>query len=89
MSYSVEYSDNAKKALKKIDKHQTQIIISWIEKNLVNCENPRLHGKPLRHDRKGEWRYRVGSYRLLAEIHDNLVTIEIISIGHRRVVYTL
>lgn len=87
MGYSVEYSENARRALKKIDRHQAKIIIAWIEKNLIGCENPRLHGKPLVHDRKGEWRYRVGAYRLIADIRDNVVTIEIINVGHRKDVY--
>jgi len=87
MKYSVEYSDEARKDLKKIDRQQSQIIVAWIEKNLVDCEDPRLHGKPLRYDRKGEWRYQVGSYRIIADIQDGIVTIEIINIGHRKGVY--
>ena len=87
MPYLVNYSDNAGKTLKKMDRHQAKIIISWIEKHLVGCENPRLHGKPLQHDRKGEWRYRVGDYRLIADIQDSIVTIELINIGHRRKIY--
>jgi len=87
MGYSVKYSDDARKDLKKIDQHQAKIIIAWIEKNLIGCDDPRLHGKPLRHDRKDEWRYRVGSYRILADIQDNTITIEIINVGHRRRIY--
>ncbi|HFI0238037.1 TPA: type II toxin-antitoxin system RelE/ParE family toxin [Streptococcus suis] len=33
------------------------------------------------------WRYRVGNYRILAEIHDNTITIEVVKIGHRRDIY--
>ena len=87
MGYEVQYSENAKKALRKIDRHQAQIIIAWIEKNLIGCENPRLYGKSLRSDRKGEWRYRIGSYRIIADIQDSLVTIEIINVGHRKEIY--
>jgi mRNA interferase RelE/StbE len=87
MMYNVRLTENAKKDLKKIDKYQAKIIISWLRKNLQDCENPRIHGKPLGYDRKGEWRYRVGAYRLIADIQDNIVTIEIISVGHRKEVY--
>jgi len=87
MGYSVRYSKNALRKLKRIDRRQAQIVIAWIEKNLIGCENPRLHGQPLRYDRKGEWRYRIGSYRLIADIQDNIVTIEIINVGHRREIY--
>lgn len=87
MMYNVRLSENAIKDLNKIDKHQAKIITAWLRKNLQGCENPRLHGKPLSYDRKGQWRYRVGNYRLLADIQDNIVTIEIINVGHRRQVY--
>ena len=85
--YSVQLSDDALKDLKKIDKHQARIILAWVRKNLEGCDNPRLHGKALKHNRSQEWCYRVGSYRLIADIQDNIVTIEIINVGHRREVY--
>ena len=87
MGYEVRYSESAKKELRKIDRHRAQIIIAWIEKNLIGCENPRLYGKPLGYDRKGDWRYRVGLYRIIADIQDNIVTIEIVAVGHRREIY--
>ena len=87
MVYDVQYSAGAKKALRKIDRHQSKMIIAWIEKNLVGCNNPRLHGKPLGYDKKGEWRYRVGVYRIIADIQDDIVTIEIINVGHRGEIY--
>ena len=35
----------------------------------------------------GLWRYRIGDYRLIAEISDGTVTIVVLEIGHRRDVY--
>ena len=87
MSYGVELSDSAIKALKKIDRYQAKIIIAWVEKYLDGCDNPRLYGKPLANDLKGLWRYRIGSYRVIADIQDNIITIEIIDVGHRRDIY--
>ena len=45
--YKVVFSERAKKELKKLDKHISVLIISWIEKNLEGCTNPRLIGKAL------------------------------------------
>jgi len=87
MKYKVMYSDEALKAYKKLDKQTAEIIYGWIGKNLVGCENPRQYGKPLGYERKGEWRYRVGAYRIIAEIRDDIITIEIINAGHRRNIY--
>jgi len=86
--YSVTYSDKAIKTLQKLERRTAAMIYGWIDKNLEGCSNPRLHGKALNYDFKGYWRYRIGAYRLIANIQDNLLTIEIIKIGHRREIYS-
>ena len=85
--YSVEYAGSAIKSLQKMDRHMAALIYGWIEKNLVGCINPRAYGKALVGNKKGYWRYRVGSYRIIAVINDNTVQIHIIGISHRRDVY--
>lgn len=87
MKYSVIYMPRVIKELEKMDNFTRRIIIGWIDKNLVNCEDPRIHGKPLTANRVGQWRYRVGDYRIIAEIRDNELIILLIGIGHRREVY--
>lgn len=87
MKYRVEYTKQAVKQLKKLDKSTASLIIGWIEKNLVDCENPRQYGKGLVANHRGEWRYRIGNYRLIADIQDEKIVILILSIGHRREIY--
>lgn len=87
MSYSVEYTPQAVKSLKKLDRPIRALLYGWIEKNLVGCENPRLHGKGLSANRSGQWRYRVGDYRILAEIMEDRVLILVLDVGHRREIY--
>ena len=88
MMYRVEFTKQALKDLKKMDKHTASLIIGWIRKNLEGCANPRIHGKALLGNHSGQWRYRVGDYRLIAEIEDNRVIILLLQIGHRREIYT-
>lgn len=87
MRYTVRFTQRAKKDLKKLDRCTAALILGWVRKNLENCENPRIHGKALTANRSGQWRYRVGDYRLLAEIEENTVTILIVNVGHRREIY--
>ena len=87
MNYDVKFSERALKALKQMDKYQAKIILAWINKNLVGCSNPRQHGKALTGAKKGYWRYRVGSYRIIAEIDDCRISINIINAAHRSEVY--
>lgn len=87
MTYKVEFTRKALKELKKLDRHTAALILGWIRKNLENCEDPRQHGKALTANRTGEWRYRIGDYRLLAKIEDQKITILILNVGHRRDIY--
>lgn len=85
--YRVELTSKACKQLKKMDRFDARILATWIKNNLDECTNPRAFGKALTANHSGEWRYRVGSYRVLALIHDDVVTIEIFSIGRRDKIY--
>lgn len=56
-------------------------------KNLQGCTDPRRFGKALTTNRSGQWRYRIGDYRLIAEIEVEKALILIVKIGHRCDVY--
>ena len=84
MKYEVELSERFKKEFRKLDKYTQKMIRAWINKNLVGTENPRLHGKGLTANRSGQWRYRIGDYRLICNINDNKLIILALSVGHRR-----
>lgn len=85
--YQVRFSINALKQLKKLDKSVSSLILGWIRKNLEGCNNPRIHGKALVANKSGQWRYRIGDYRILAEINDDEVVILVVNIGHRSDIY--
>lgn len=85
--YTLKYSERAMKQLKKLDKGTQKLILTWAAKNLESCDNPRIKGKGLTANRSGEWRYRVGNYRIICDIRDKELIILALSIGHRRNIY--
>lgn len=87
MSYHVVYTKKAEKSLRKLSKQTQTLIYSWIGKNLEGCEDPRRHGKGLTANRSGQWRYRIGDYRIIAEIQDDKIIILVLNIGHRSEIY--
>ena len=87
MIYQIVTTDKFDKSFKKLDKQTQKIIKAWIEKNLVGCENPRIHGKGLTANKSGQWRYRVGDYRILAEIRDIELVLVLVEVGHRSRIY--
>lgn len=87
ITFHVEWSPRAQKQIRKFDKSISELILRWVYKNLDGCTNPRQHGKALTANHAGQWRYRVGDYRLIAEIQDEEIVILILSVGHRKEVY--
>ncbi len=87
MQYSVETTSRFDREFKKPDKYTQLMLKAWIEKNLMDCENPRQQGKALVGNKKGQWRYRIGDYRLICDIQDNKLIILAMSVGHRNKVY--
>lgn len=87
MSYRVESTSRFEKEFKKLDRFTQRMIAAWIMKNLEGCDNPRLYGKALTANRKGQWRYRIGDYRLICLIQDEKLVILAMSVGHRRNIY--
>ncbi len=87
MKYSIELSERFKKDFRKLDKYTQRIIRAWMNKNLVDCENPRQHGKGLTANRSGQWRYRIGDYRLICVIEDDKLIITALTVGHRKDIY--
>ena len=87
MSFRIVFSEKALKQLKKLDRSTASLIIGWLRKNIEGCSNPRQHGKGLTADRSGQWRYRVGSYRIIVDINDEKVLVLVLEIGHRKNIY--
>lgn len=87
MKYTVETTARFDKEFRKLDRYTAKMLRAWIVKNLVGCEDPRAHGKALSANKSGQWRYRIGDYRLLCLIDDNRLVILALTVGHRREIY--
>ncbi len=87
MAWSISYSDVALKELKKLDRHEQELILSYMQERIEGCANPRAYGEALKHNLQGVWRYRVGKYRILCELADEVVMVYVVKIEHRRSVY--
>ena len=87
MSYRVEVTPRFEREFKKLDRYTQKMLKAWIDKNLIGCSDPRVHGKGLIANRSGQWRYRIGDYRLICLIEDNELVILALSVGHRREIY--
>ena len=87
MIYHIKTTSRFDKEISILDKYTQQMIKSWISRNIESTENPRLHGKALSSNRKDQWRYRIGDYRLICKIQDSKLIILALTIGHRSEIY--
>ena len=85
--YTVDFSPAGEKALDKLDNSVRVRIKNWINKHLEGCENPRYKGRALSGNIAGYWRYRVGDYRIIADIQDEKVVILVIDVDKRNDIY--
>lgn len=87
MAYKLLFTPEADKKLEKMDAGVRRMILKWLKKNVDGCENPKAHGKALSANRSGEWRYRIGDYRIICLIEQGKLIVIVIDVGHRREIY--
>ncbi|MEI6457902.1 MAG: type II toxin-antitoxin system RelE/ParE family toxin [Pseudomonadota bacterium] len=88
MVWRIEFDQAAKKELLKLDLQVARRILDFLHKRLLHVQDPRSLGEALRGCRLGNlWKYRVGDYRVIANIEDNVLCILVVRIGNRREVY--
>ena len=85
-NWTIKFTKKSQKELQKLDKPIQHKIITELDKILL-LEHPRDSGKSLTGSLSGLWRYRVSDYRIIAEIEDNVLTIVVVRVAHRKEVY--
>jgi mRNA interferase RelE/StbE len=83
MPYQISIQRRAMKALETIpEPYYTNIRTAIYDL----AENPRPHGYRKLKNRDG-YRIRVGDYRIIYDIFDNKLIVDVINLGHRREIY--
>lgn len=84
MSYRVEVAPAAVRQLRKLDRVAQRRVQAAIE---LLAEQPRPNGAKKLAGGDGEWRVRTGDYRIIYEIHDKVLHVLVVAVGHRRDIY--
>ena len=87
MVWNIKFEPFADKNLEKLDHSTRKQIIDYLRFKVLATNNPRLKGKALTGRKKGLWRYRVDKYRIICRIHNNTLTIVVLAIAKRDVIY--
>lgn len=84
MNYRIEVKKSAAKSLSKIPKADQKRIAAKIDKLAEDTPNPdttKMKGNNPFH------KIRVGNYRIVYEIHEKVLLILVVKIGHRKDIY--
>lgn len=82
--YQLLYKQSLRKDLRKIDKIQLRAIITRIE---ALANDPRPKGCVRLQGNESLYRIRQGEYRIIYCIEDDVLTVLVIKVAHRREVY--
>ncbi len=88
MVWRIELAPAAEKELYKFGHDASRRILAFLSDRLAKQDDPRTIVEALKGSKLGElWKYRVGDYRVIADIQDAVICVLIIRIGHRRHIY--
>jgi mRNA interferase RelE/StbE len=88
MKWIIEFDPSAVKELDKLDPQQAKRILRFLFDRVANLDDPRSIGEALKGSRFNTlWKYRVGDYRIITSIEDNVTRILVVKIGDRKEVY--
>ncbi len=88
MVWAIEFDEAAKKELAKLDRQVAQRLLDFLTQRVISLKAPRSVGQALKGSKLGEfWKYRVGDFRIIANIQDQKMIILVLRVGNRREIY--
>lgn len=87
MAWTVDYTEAAQSQLRRLDPRTTRRIVAFMNERIAPSDNPRQHGHALHGRLRGYWRYRVGNYRVICDIQDEVLRVLVVRVGRRDQVY--
>ncbi len=88
MAWRVEFDPDAVRELDKLDPQVARRILVFLNQRVASLDNPRSIGEVLAGSALGnDWKYRVGDWRIICDIHDSRIVVRVLRVGNRREVY--
>ena len=81
--YSVTWTPSARRQLEELDPEIQRLVAAAVDLLAINPRPPsstRLRNSP-------NLRVRVRDYRIIYEVHDRVLIVKVVWVGHRREVY--
>lgn len=86
MAWRIEIDTGVQRLMKKLDRQVAKRITAKL-REIAQLEDPRSMGKGLTDSMAGLWRYRVGDYRIICDIEDDVLLVLVVDVAHRSEIY--
>ena len=88
MVWRIEFDPAAVDDLARLDRPVQKRILKVLRERIALLDDLRALGEALRGNDLGRfWKYRIGDYRLICDIQDQVIRILVLRVGHRREIY--
>ncbi len=85
MVWKINYDEKVEKDFKKLSSDIKVRIIKYINERIAI--DPLSTGGELKGGLQGLRKYRVGDYRIICAIQEEIITVLVLSVGHRKDIY--
>ena len=86
-NWQIELSNKAEETLLRLDKPIRMRILRYLRKRLADHPDTVALAEPLNGEFKGLFRFRVGDYRLISDIQQDILLILVLQVRHRGEAY--
>ena len=73
--------------LRKLDKNVAKRVLDYMDGRIASYDDPRQFGKALSGPLGGLWRYRIGDYRVICNIQDDVLRVLVVRVARRDTAY--
>lgn len=87
MVWRVDLAETAKKQLLKLGSNEARRITAFLRSKIDGADDPRRYGKALKGPLGDLWSYRVGDFRLICDLDDQVCSVLVVQVGHRTDIY--
>lgn len=87
MVWRIEFDPGALADLQRLDREVQRRILRYLRERIAMAPDPKQFGKPLRRELYGLWRFRLGDYRIVCQIREQVMVVLVVRIAHRSRAY--
>jgi len=87
LAWTIRFDPRAERELARLDRQVQIRVLRFLRERIAPLADPRELGEALTGPLRSFWKYRVGHYRVIADLQYEELVILVVRIGHRGSIY--